>query len=398
MNNIFKIERTFVRALHKRLQTLHKRYLAHHSAPEDTPSVEQLEEIISTMIWASTQHEEGRLSRFAMAFAKPTPLDFLGLSFAVPRRLSTEELRKLAPAVVPRDGRIMVWPNASNKNLEICGLQTTSLSSVTIRVLDPGRLTVSFPLDSTIAEIAGTRAGFISADWNNKGQRMMAPKQLVPNGTLGEALSFFSIHVTQQILSQIRLLGHGGTLVLVQDDLTWRNSVDQPIFYQCNQNLNEFERIFDPYKESVTAKVGGTAQETMTEALRLIASAEYQRFIGDAARSIAYMSAVDGATVLNSKFAVLAFGVKLKPPKRKARSTAVEMVTTVLPYEGVPASDVPIDEAFRGTRHLSAARFVLNNPKAVAYVVSQDGGITGLIMEPGSSTKLLAIKSLELLL
>jgi hypothetical protein len=253
-------------------------------------------------------------------------------------------------------------------------------------------------LDSTIAEIAGTRAGFISTDWNNKGQRMMAPKQLFPSGTLGDALSYFSIHVTQQILGRIRLLGHGGTIVFVQDDLAWRNSVDQPIFYECNQILNEFERIFEPYKKSLATKVGGTAQETKTEALRLIASPEYQRFIGDAARSIAYMSAVDGATVLNSKFAALAFGVKLTPPKRKAKSTAVEMVTTVLPFEGVPASDVPIDEAFRGTRHLSAARFVLNNPKAVAFVISQDGGITGLIMDAGSTTKLLSIKSLELLL
>lgn len=398
MNNIFKIDRAFVSALHKRLQTLHKSYLADHSAPEDTPSVEQLEEIISTMIWASTQHEEGRLSRFAIAFAKPTPLDFLGLSFAVPKRLSTEELRKLAPAVLPREGRIMVWPNASNKNLEICGLQTTSLSSVTVRVLDPGRLTVSFPVDSIIAEIAGTRAGFISSDWNNKGQRMMAPKQLFPSGILGDALSYFSIYVTRHILSRMRLLGHGGTIVFVQDDRAWHKSVDQPIFYQCNQNLNEFERIIESFKKSIAAKVGGTAKDTMTEALTLLVSPEYQRFIGDAARSIAYMSAVDGATVLNSKFAVLAFGVKLKPSKRKTSSTAVEMVTTVLPFEGVPASDVPIDEAFRGTRHLSAARFVLNNPKAVAFVVSQDGGITGLIMEAGSSTKLLAIKSLELLL
>lgn len=398
MNNIFKIDRTFVSALHKRLQTLHKSYLADHSAREDTPSVEQLEEIISTMIWASTQHEEGRLSRFAIAFAKPTPLDFLGLSFAVPKRLSTEELRKLAPAVLPRDGRIMIWPNASNKNLEICGLQTTSLSSVTVRVLDPGRLTVSFPVDSVVAEISGTRAGFISSDWNNKGQRMMAPKQLFPSGIVGDALSYFSIHVTQQILSRIRLLGHGGTIVFVQDDRAWSKSVDQPIFYQCNQNLNEFERIIESFKKSVPAKVSGTAQETMSEALKLIVSPEYQRFIGDAARSIAYMSAVDGATVLNSKFAVLAFGAKLKTSKRRRSSAAIEMVKTVLPFEDTTASDMPIDDAFRGTRHLSAARFVIDNPEAVAFVVSQDGGITGLMAEADASPRLLALKSLELLL
>jgi hypothetical protein len=396
MNRIFKIDRPFVKELHKRLERLRKQYLGHLSASKDTPNVEQLEELISTIIWASTQHEEGRLSRFAVAFAKPSLLDFLALSFEVPKRLSTEELRKLAPAVLPRDGRVMVWPNTATNVLEICGVQTTSLSSVTFRVLDPGRLTVSFPLDSTIAEITGTRAGFISSDWNNKGQRMMAPPGGSTGGAFGELLSFFSIHETQQILSRIRLLGHGGTIVFVQDNLAWQKSVDRPIFYGCNQNLNELDRIVESFRREVEATPGGTSSDTMKKGLELIASTPYQHFIGEAARSIAYLSSVDGATILNSKFSVLAFGAKLKP-KKKTKSDKVEMVTRVFPFEGVIASDVPIDEEFRGTRHLSAARFVLNNPKSVAFVVSQDGGITGLIMEARSST-LFAFKSLELLL
>jgi hypothetical protein len=56
--SIFKIDRTFIAALHKRLQALRKHYLAAHYSSEDTPDIEDLEEIISTMIWASTQHEE----------------------------------------------------------------------------------------------------------------------------------------------------------------------------------------------------------------------------------------------------------------------------------------------------------------------------------------------------
>jgi hypothetical protein len=74
------------------------------------------------------------------------------------------------------------------------------------------------------------------------------------------------------------------------------------------------------------------------------------------------------------------------------------MVTRISPFEDVPPSDVALDDEFRGTRHLSAARFVLSNPSAIAFVVSQDGGITGLMVEPDSSKKLLAIKSMELLL
>jgi hypothetical protein len=74
-------------------------------------------------------------------------------------------------------------------------------------------------------------------------------------------------------------------------------------------------------------------------------------------------------------------------PVVRSRSSTVETVTRISPFEDVPASDVPLDEEFRGTRHLSAARFVLSNPNVIGFVVSQDGGITGLIVEPGSSKK-----------
>ncbi|HKR59491.1 MAG TPA: hypothetical protein VJS64_07130 [Pyrinomonadaceae bacterium] len=397
MNNIIKIDRPFVRELHKRLANLRKHHLGRLSTSMDTPTVKQLDEILSTMIWASTQHEEGRLSRFAIAFAEPTLMDHLALSFELPKRLGTEELRKLAPAVLPRSGRIMVWPNSATKVLEIGGLQTTGLTSTTFRVLDPARVTISFPMNSVIVEITGTRAGFISSDWNIKGQWMMAPKRAWPSETRA-LFSFLTVEVTEQILSRIRLLGHGGTVVFVPDNLRWSKSVDTPIFYGSKQKLNEVEPIVESLRKEISGIASKTASEIMKSGIELIASARYQRAISDAARSVAYLSAVDGATILNNKFSVLAFGVKLKPTKKKKASSTAEMVTIISPYEGTPTSDVPIDQEFRGTRHLSAARFVLNNPQAVAFVVSQDGGITGLIMDKDSPDKMLAIKSLELLL
>jgi len=291
----------------------------------------------------------------------------------------------------------MVWPNSATKVPEIRGLQTTGLSSATFRILDPGRLTISFPASSVIAEIAGTRAGFISSDWSSKVQWMMAPKRAWPRGTPRNLFSFLTVEFTEQILSRIRQLGHGGTVVFVPDDLLWSKSVDRPIFYDCSQRLNELEPIVEALRHEVSAISSKDPREIMKSGITLIASAPYERAIGDAADSVAYLSSVDGATILNNEFSVLAFGVKLKPTKKKKASTT-EMIAIISPYEGIPLSDVPIDQEFRGTRHLSAARFVLNNPNAVAFVVSQDGGITGLIMDQDSPGRLLAIKSLELLL
>ena len=223
----------------------------------------------------------------------------------------------------------------------------------------------------------------------------MTPKRTWPNGTPGELFSFLTVEVTQHILSRIRLLGHGGTVVFVPDDLLWSKSVERPIIYDCKQKLNEVEPIVAAFGKEVSASK--PTSEFMKSGIELIASGTYQSAIDDAARSIAFLSSVDGATILNSKFSVRAFGVKLKPIKKKTPSKS-ETVSRILPYEGASTREVQIDQEFRGTRHSSAARFVLNNPQAVAFVVSQDGGITGLIMDADSSGKLLAIKSLELLL
>src|SRR4029450_1044782 len=106
-----------------------------------------------------------------------------------------------------------------------------------------------------------------------------------------------------------------------------------------------------------------------------------------------------GATVLGKDFEALAFGAKLKARK----GAKAEAITRILPLERDLGSDqVTLDQEFRGTRHLSAARFVFHNPGSAAFVVSQDGGITGFVMDSIGGEepvpKLLAYRGLELLL
>jgi hypothetical protein len=60
-----------------------------------------------------------------------------------------------------------------------------------------------------------------------------------------------------------------------------------------------------------------------------------------------------------------------------------------------------LEQEFRGTRHQSAALFIRGNPGARAFVISQDGSVTGLEWSDRteSHTKLLtAYRGLELLL
>jgi hypothetical protein len=93
---------------------------------------------------------------------------------------------------------------------------------------------------------------------------------------------------------------------------------------------------------------------------------------------VAGLTAVDGATVLSDQYDLLAFGAKIA---RRIDSPRVEEVVVTEPIEGnVPAVVHP--SALGGTRHLSAAQFLLDQRDAVAYVASQDGRFTIFAWSP----------------
>lgn len=396
-DNIFKLDSRFIKRLCRRLSKSNKFGLKFQ--PAEIPTAEQMKEIISTIMWASTQHEEGRFSRFRIAFGEPFILDHLAIIFETHKRLSVEELRGLAPAVVQLEGHIGVWPSGPSGELQIWGLLTTSMFQLTFEVIDSGRITVSTLPNDKVVEITGQRAGFVSDYWNSNALELLSPPDVkVERTPFGMAMNYFYIHATQEILRQMRLLGHGGAIIFAANGNRWERSVE-PIFYASSQKLNQIARLIDSFhKEASKITQGSTAVDVQkTKRCFEIFTERYKPWVNDAARSIAYLTAIDGATILNKSFEVLGFGVKLKSSRRGSGK-----VKPISPLESESDSDeIPLDEVFRGTRHLSAARFVLGNPRSTAIVLSQDSGITGLRIErrPGSSTSTLsAYRGLELLL
>ena len=87
---------------------------------------------------------------------------------------------------------------------------------------------------------------------------------------------------------------------------------------------------------------------------------------------IAGLTAVDGATIINDRFELMAFGVKIG---RSGFSSRVEKIMMTEPIVGNVASVVhPVQNG--GTRHLSAAQFVYDQRDSLALVASQDGRFT----------------------
>jgi len=81
---------------------------------------------------------------------------------------------------------------------------------------------------------------------------------------------------------------------------------------------------------------------------------------------------VDGATVINDRYELLAFGVKIGRPEGRPQ---VERLILTEPIEGCEPSVVaPVQ--LGGTRHISAAQFAQDQTDAVALVASQDGRFT----------------------
>jgi hypothetical protein len=217
------------------------------------------------------------------------------------------------------------------------------------------------------------------------------------------ALSYFPIYAHQEILQRMRLLRHGGTLIIVPDEVSWKKSVERPMTYACELSLNQVLPIFKYIKGQVgKIEAEDTADQYSkdTKSMELWSDYRLRTFLWNASRSVAYLSAVDGAVLLNRDLSVISFGTKLRKSRSGARAKSVVSIPA-LENEGDPG-ELPLEHIFRGTRHLSAAQFVFDNPGAIAFVVSQDGAITGFKMRNPDSAeaepKLLAYRNLELLL
>jgi len=98
----------------------------------------------------------------------------------------------------------------------------------------------------------------------------------------------------------------------------------------------------------------------------------WREALDDTVAAIASLTAVDGATILDSEYNLLAFGAKIV---RRKGSPQVEQVTVTEPIEGGIASVVP-PGFLGGTRHLSASQFVHDQRDTLALVASQDGRFT----------------------
>jgi hypothetical protein len=318
------------------------------------PEAGAIEALIDTAFWASLRREEGIEPQISLALVSPDQAS-LPLRFRDALALDAASLAKLAPAVERAGIHLGVWPE--DGTLRVWGT-TRSLPAYcfVIEVVASGLLVVkqrseSFGKFVNVAVLEGDQVKFVD---EHAAVGPACPPVL--RSLLGFDMSTPGVPagVMVQIAASMRGHRRGGALLRVPaGSEDWKESIVGPIPYAVTPPYGELADLVRRYPAD------GDGHEWQDEL----------RHVVDA---IAGLTAVDGATLIDETYDVLAFGAKIRP---RSGSPPLEQVVVSEPIEG---SEVIHTTPTRlgGTRHLSAAQFVHDQRDATAFVASQDGRFT----------------------
>jgi hypothetical protein len=329
------------------------------------PDAAAVEAIIDAAFWTSLRREEGYAPKISLAFLPP---EQAGQPLTFERRfpLTPPVLSRLAPAVERPGIHLGVWrDHDGSSDLRVWGT-TRSIPKLcfVLEVIEPGLLVVKYRRGReqgkyvNVAVLKGDQIKMVDEAGSSLPDCPELVTSLLSFGS--RTLTSESVNVLVQLSVSMRAHGRGGSLLVVpQGSQEWRRSIVQPVSYLVNPHFSELADLMrrDPIEKS---------QQTWQEA-----------FI-DAVDAIAGLTAVDGAALISDDYDLLAFGAKIG---RRDDGAQVERVVVTEPIVDDVATVVhPLE--LGGTRHLSAAQFVQDQPDCVALVASVDGHFTIFAWSP----------------
>lgn len=319
------------------------------------PAVTDLEKVIDSAFWASLRHEEGYSPRISLALASPAICEN-PLLFERALELSPAALAHLAPAVERPGIHLGVWP--ANGRLHMWGTTRVIPSfCAVVEVTAPGVLVFKHRhVDDTVKYV---NMAVLDGD-----EVKVVDESVAAPGNCPQLVSFLlgyqsrtsqknSGNVLVQLAVSMRAHRRGGILLIVPDGSDWISSLSQPLVYGLQPSYKVLAQILRKTAAERTAKM-------WDETVRM------------AVEQVGGLTAVDGATVVNSGYEVLAFGAKIVRHENSDQLTRVLMTE---PIEGRSPRMLNPSE-IGGTRHMSAAQFVHDQRDSVALVASQDGRFT----------------------
>jgi len=326
------------------------------------PDIDAIAAIIETAFWASLRREEGYVPRISLAFCAPDEAA-QPLRFEQPLPLEAGALTRVAPAVAPAGIHLAVSRGADG--LSVWGtVRALPRLCFVLEVAAPGLLVVKHQRGGilgkfvNVAVIEGDEIKVI----DERASTLPDCPPLLTSLLGFDAPSSWveSVNILVQLAVAMRSHGRGGSLLVVPSTSeAWRESIVQPISYA----------VVPPF-----AELAQLARERPDESRRKL----WREALDEAVNAVASLTAVDGATILNVDYELLAFGAKIA---RRKGSPQVEQISVTEPIEGGTASVVH-PSAVGGTRHLSASQFVHDQRDTLALVASQDGRFTVFAWSP----------------
>jgi hypothetical protein len=319
------------------------------------PEAAYIEAIIDAGFWASLRREEGVTPTISLALLPPGNAG-QALTFAEWLPLYPAALSKLAPAVERPGIHLGVWP--VDGVLRVWGT-TRSIPAFcfVLEVVGSGLLVVKhrnepFGKFVNIAVLEGDQVKIVDDRSATVPECPGLLKSLLGQGEISK--SGESVNLFVHLAASMRAHHRGGALLIVpdgQDD--WRESIVEPVVYSVAPRFTELADL-----------MSREAEERRTH--------EWQEDLRRSVDAVAGLTAVDGATVMTSAYDLMAFGAKIT---RRRTKPPVERVLVTEPIRDSQAA-VMTPSQLGGTRHLSAAQFVQDQPHATALVASQDGRFT----------------------
>jgi hypothetical protein len=317
--------------------------------------IADIETVIDAAFWASLRREEGYVPRISLALIPP---EHAGepLHFERPLALNTVSLVRVSPAVERPGIHLGVWRDGSA--LRVWGTTRAVPShSIVLEVAAPGLLVVKHQRGDggkyvNVAVLEGDRIKVV----DDRASAVPDCPGLVASLLRVEAGGGWDteMNLLVELAVSMRAHGRGGVMLIVPAGAeSWRQSIVHPVPYSVSPmfaGLADLARRAD-------------AEHTVRE---------WQDQLTETVRSVAGLTAVDGAAVLTDRYELLAFGAKIA---RRDGSPLIERMSVTEPIEGGEAAIVH-PSRLGGTRHLSAAQFVHDQHDALALVASQDGRFT----------------------
>lgn len=329
--------------------------------PEPDPA--DIEAIIDAAFWASLRREEGVTPTVSLALLPPAAAG-QALTFATRLPLRPAALAKLAPAVERPGIHLGVW--REHGELTVWGT-TRSIPAFcfVLEVIGSGLLVIKhrsepFGKFVNIAVLEGDQVKIVDERSSSIPDCPGMLKSLLGQVSPAEGES---VNLLVHLAASMRAHKRGGALLVVpagsRTASTWRESIVEPILYDVEPDFSELADLMR--RESTERRTH-----------------EWQDDLRRAVDAIAGLTAVDGATIITRGYELLAFGAKIT---RRKSHPQVERVLLTEPIEGHQPQIVTPSQ-LGGTRHLSAAQFVQDQPDTLALVASQDGKFTVFLWSP----------------